>query len=85
MFTRSRKDDHMVNDTKQLDFSNWYNWGMEANYAKHLFSGELPSMMSDRIRLQGLQILTNNPDFTSGKQNNTLSNDNCIYLIQKCI
>ena len=85
MFTRSRKDDNMVDETEQLDFSDWHNWGMQANDAKHLFSGGVSSMMSDRIRLQGLRILINNPHFTIGKYNNALSSDNCIYVIQKCI
>ena len=57
----------MVDEIKWLDFSDWHNWGMQTTDAKHLFSGEVPSMMSDKIRLHGLQILTNNPHFTRGK------------------
>ena len=54
MFTRSRKDNNMVDDTKWLDFSDWHNWGLQANDAKHFFSGKVPSMLLDRIHLQGL-------------------------------
>ena len=61
---RGRNSDNDVNATERLDFSNWDTYGPHVNGAEHLYTGEMPAMLADRIQLVGMRIINSDVDFT---------------------